>query len=72
MENKTVEKLKICQSCGMPMRPDQYGTGADGSPQEKYCLYCYSDGHFPSECTMEEMADKEETHDRDTGKPGHC
>ena len=56
-ENKTAENLKICQSCGMPMRPDQYGTEADGSPQEKYCRYCYSDGHFPSECTMEQMAD---------------
>lgn len=48
---------KICQSCGMPMSQEQYGTNQDGSPNEKYCCYCYKDGDFTQKCTVEEMAD---------------
>ena len=48
--------LKICQSCGMPMQEDQYGKNADGSPNDKYCMYCLKDG-IMGECTMEEMVD---------------
>jgi len=48
---------KICQSCGMPMMEEQYGTDAGGGLNEKYCTYCYQDGKFTSESTMEEMAD---------------
>ena len=48
---------KFCQSCGMPMceGEDVYGTNADGSKSEDYCSYCYADGAFTSECTMDEM-----------------
>ncbi len=46
----------VCQSCGMPMsRPDDYGTEKDGSPSKNYCAYCYKDGGFTADCTMEEM-----------------
>lgn len=48
---------KICQSCGMPMTPDLYGTNEDGSANETYCTYCYQQGKFAQECSMEEMAD---------------
>lgn len=49
---------KICQSCGMPLGdPDMKGTHADGSKNEDYCIYCYRDGAFTSECTMEQMID---------------
>ncbi|MEZ3426737.1 MAG: zinc ribbon domain-containing protein [Lachnospiraceae bacterium] len=48
---------KICQSCGMPMLEEQYGTEADGSHNESYCCYCYKDGAFAQECTLEEMVD---------------
>jgi len=45
-----------CQSCGMPMTEDaHFGNSADGSKSEDYCCYCYPDGAFPGECTMEEM-----------------
>ena len=48
---------KYCQSCGMPMgdNADLYGTNADGSKNEDYCKYCYENGEFTSDCTMEEM-----------------
>ena len=55
MDTKT--ELKICQSCGMPMQEEQYGTNQDGSKNDMYCCYCYKDGAFAQDCTMEEMAD---------------
>ncbi|MDE7289174.1 MAG: helix-turn-helix domain-containing protein [Oscillospiraceae bacterium] len=46
---------KICQSCGMKMQPEVYGKNADGSPNSEYCKYCWVDGHFSKDETMEEM-----------------
>lgn len=46
----------FCQSCGMPMQTeDQFGTNKDGSLNKDYCCYCYKDGAFLQDCTMEEM-----------------
>ncbi|MBO5054825.1 MAG: zinc ribbon domain-containing protein [Lachnospiraceae bacterium] len=50
-------EMKICQSCGMPMTEEQYGTNKDGSGNHKYCCYCFKDGEFTAQRTMEEMAD---------------
>ena len=43
----------------MPMGETEelYGTEADGSRSSDYCSYCYQNGAFTSECTMEEMID---------------
>lgn len=51
-----MEKL-YCQSCGMPMgdTKDLYGTEADGSKSNDYCQYCYTQGAFTVNCSMEEM-----------------
>ena len=46
---------KFCQSCGMPLTEEVLGTNADGSMNEEYCIYCYKDGKFLQDCTMEEM-----------------
>ena len=46
---------KFCQSCGMPLRDEVLGTNADGTKNEDYCMYCYKDGQFLQDCTMEEM-----------------
>ena len=48
---------KFCQSCGMPLTEEIKGTNADGSRNEDYCIYCYKDGAFTRDCTMEEMID---------------
>lgn len=46
----------ICQSCGMPMDAvESLGTNADKSLNEDYCSYCYKDGAFNNDITMEEM-----------------
>ena len=51
------EDMNFCQSCAMPMNDDDYGTEKDGSESQDYCKYCYQDGEFTHECTMEEMID---------------
>ena len=48
-------KQKFCQSCGMPLTDDVLGTNADGSKNKDYCMYCYKDGKFLQDCTMDEM-----------------
>ena len=34
---------------------DEGEANADGSKNEDYCMYCYKDGKFLQDCTMEEM-----------------
>ena len=48
---------KFCQSCGMPLNDHNHGTNADGTPNEDYCIYCYKDGKFQQDMTMEQMID---------------
>ena len=48
---------KFCQSCGMPLTNEILGTNADGSLNEDYCIYCYKDGDFTQDMTMEQMID---------------
>lgn len=46
----------VCQSCGMPLyKPEMFGTDSKGAAIEDYCLYCYQDGQFTSDVTMNEM-----------------
>lgn len=48
-------KDKICQSCGMPIiSAEQLGTDKDGSINEDYCRYCYKNGDFIDNVSMEE------------------
>lgn len=55
VRNKMSEII-FCQSCGMPMQTaDQFGTNKDGSANQDYCCYCYKDGAFVQDCTMEGM-----------------
>lgn len=46
----------ICQSCGMNMKTaEDFGTNADETPNHEYCKYCYQNGTFTSDVTMDEM-----------------
>jgi membrane protease YdiL (CAAX protease family) len=54
-KNPEIMEQKFCQSCGMPLTPEMLGTNADGSKNEDYCIYCYKDGVFTNDCTMDEM-----------------
>lgn len=45
-----------CQSCGMMFTgPDQHGHEADGSEAEDFCRWCYENGVYTYETSMDEM-----------------
>lgn len=49
-------KEVICQSCGTPLvEEEQFGTNADQSYSEDYCIYCYENGEFRQDVDMEGM-----------------
>lgn len=47
----------FCQSCGMDMSGDVPGTERDGSKSDDYCAYCYENGEFKDDYTLEQMID---------------
>lgn len=51
------KEMKFYQSCGMPLTDELLGTNANGSKNDDYCFYCYKDGAFTGNFTMEEMAE---------------
>ena len=55
LNNHMENGMKFCQSCGMPLTEELLGTNADGSKNEDYCIYCYKDGKFTMDCTMDQM-----------------
>lgn len=73
MDNK---EMKFCQSCGMPLTDDILGSNADGSKNNEYCIYCYKDGAFTGDFTMEEMVEYcsmfVEQYNKNTGKHLTC
>lgn len=51
--------MEFCQSCSMPLtNPGDAGTEKDGGRSGEYCKYCYRDGAFTVDCTMEQMIDQ--------------
>ena len=49
---------QICQSCAMPIEEKELkGINKDGSKNQEYCTYCYQNGEFTSQVTMEEMVE---------------
>ena len=52
------KNMLFCQSCGMPLTHEKdFGTEKDGSKNTEYCVYCYKNGAFTANCTMEQMID---------------
>ena len=46
----------FCQSCGMPLETEEVmGTNKEGSKNTDYCIYCYKEGNFTEDVTMDEM-----------------
>ena len=52
-----IMEQRFCQSCGMPLTEDVLGINADGTKNEDYCIYCYKDGAFTGDFTMEQMVE---------------
>ena len=51
------QRALVCQSCGMPLSDEFLAREADGTLNEKYCKWCWDDGQFVQNCTMEEMVE---------------
>jgi len=52
-------KKEICQSCGMPMSNDDFGTNKDETKSKEYCHFCFKNGKFTDEgISMEEKIKK--------------
>lgn len=51
-----MKEMNFCQSCGMPIETEEMkGTNKDGGKCGDYCTYCYKDGEFTQNMTMDEM-----------------
>ncbi len=49
----------LCQRCGMPMKPVDFGTNADLSASKEYCQFCFRKGKFTDpNITMQQMIEK--------------
>jgi len=49
-------EMKICQSCSMPLEKEEdYGTAKTGGKSDDYCVYCFKDGEFTQDITLEQM-----------------
>jgi len=46
----------ICQCCGMPLEDTSMSREPDGTFNEEYCKWCYSDGNF-AYSSVEELTD---------------
>lgn len=46
----------ICQCCGMPLNDTSISRETDGTFNEEYCKWCYSDGNF-AYASLEELTD---------------
>jgi hypothetical protein len=54
-----MENMQFCQSCGMPLQnPEDFGTNAGGGKNEDYCVYCFKEGAFTTDVTMEDMIEE--------------
>lgn len=45
---------KICQSCGMEMDENLYGTHGDGHKNSEYCIHCFKNGFFTASSIEEQ------------------
>ena len=45
----------FCQSCGMILTPEDCGTDADGHRTDHYCKWCFDQGEYTYETTMDAM-----------------
>lgn len=45
---------RICQSCGLSLEQEElFGTNADGSKNDTYCKFCFQNGKFGKNETLE-------------------
>lgn len=51
-----MENMNFCQSCAMPINSEEcLGTNKNGSKNKDYCSYCFQNGSFTTDISMDEM-----------------
>ena len=53
----TVPPIMYEDSISHSINAEDFGTNADGTRNEAYCLYCYQNGTFTRDVTMEEIVE---------------
>ena len=52
-------EVSLCQSCAMPLNdPAMLGTMQDGSASKDYCRFCFMQGNFTADLTIDQMIQK--------------
>jgi len=50
---------RYCQCCAMPLTTEELlGTNQDDTKNQEYCVYCFKQGKFTDDSTMEEMIEQ--------------
>ena len=63
-----MEEKKFCQSCGMELDSKEVcGTNKDNSINQEYCIYCFKDGAFVDDCSMDDMIKASVIHMSESG-----
>jgi hypothetical protein len=58
--NTNQSQAPICQCCAMPMqKQEDFGNNADKSKNSEYCRYCYQNGRFTVNMSLEEFIEKQ-------------
>ena len=53
-----LSETPVCQSCAMPLQNiADFGTNNDGTVNINYCVYCFNDGMFTHDRSIEEMVE---------------
>ena len=51
-----MEEKLVCQSCSMPiMQNEHIGTNKDGSRNSDYCVFCFKEGGFVQNMSLDEF-----------------
>jgi hypothetical protein len=59
IENIFMDPTTRCQSCGMPLTEELYGTESSGAKTQEYCKMCFADGKFTEpNLTLKEMTER--------------
>ena len=66
-----MSEISYCQSCGIPLPANDekiLGTNENGSKNEDYCIYCYENGKYTEDCTMNDMIEISVEHMKEMGQ----
>lgn len=67
IEELNIDEEIICQSCAITLTQDILGTNIDGSYSNQYCIYCFANGNFTEDMTLNDAIIKIAEHAEEAG-----